>query len=170
MTFCFVFSGAAARMHPGRSSKVRVRASWIFLWRVRGDSLEGCSRSLSPRLMGQLARMAKHLLKTSAAPPLPPALELMPAQRAVFAMVSLLLRIERESQGRVRVCRNVNDIQEAMEDGLLAPVMHIEGAEAIDPNFEVLDVLYRRAKPPSSANAAKHGRSARLRTAPADRS
>ena len=23
-----------------------------------------------------------------------------------------------------------------MEDGLLAPVMHIEGAEAIDPNFE----------------------------------
>ena len=73
---------------------------------------------------------------------LPPALELMPAQRAVFAMVSLLLRIERESQGRVRVCRNVNDIQEAMEDGLLAPVMHIEGAEAIDPNFEVLDLLY----------------------------
>src|ERR1700737_1108815 len=36
-------------------------------------------------------------------------------------MVSLLLRIERESQGRVRVCRNVDDIQEAMEDGLLAP-------------------------------------------------
>jgi hypothetical protein len=31
-------------------------------------------------------------------------------------MVSLLLRIERESQGRVRVCRNVDDIQEAMEE------------------------------------------------------
>lgn len=58
-------------------------------------------------------------------------------------MVSLLLRIERESQGRVRVCRNVDDIQQAMEDGLLAPVMHIEGAEAIDPNFEVLDVAVR---------------------------
>src|SRR3984893_13300086 len=162
MTFCFVFSGAAARMHPGRSSKVRVRASWIFLWRVRGDLLVGCSRSLSPRLMGQLARMAKHLLKTSAAPPLPPALELMPAQRAVFAMVSLLLRIERESQGRVRVCRNVDDIQHAMEDGLLAPVMHIEGAEAIDPNFEVLDVLYEavlRSLGPvwSQSNAFGHG-------------
>src|SRR6202047_3912703 len=115
MTFCFVFSGAAARMHPGRSSKVRVRASWISLWRVRGDLLEGCSRSLSPRLMGQLARMAKHLLKTSAAPP----------------RCRLPLN---------RVCRNVDDIQQAMEDGLLAPVMHIEGAEAIDPNFAVLDV------------------------------
>jgi hypothetical protein len=44
----------------------------------------------------------------------------MPAQRAVFAMVSLLLRIERESQGRVRVCRNVDDIQQGIEDGVLA--------------------------------------------------
>ena len=60
--------------------------------------------------------------------------------------MSLLLRIERESQGRVRVCRNVDDIQQAMEDGLLAPVMHIEGAEAIDPNFEVLDVLYEAGR------------------------
>ncbi|MGA2842869.1 MAG: dipeptidase [Steroidobacteraceae bacterium] len=73
---------------------------------------------------------------------LPAAVELMPAQRVVFSMVSLLLRIERESQGRVRICRNVNDIQQALTDGVLAPVIHIEGAEAIDPNFEVLDVLY----------------------------
>jgi len=78
----------------------------------------------------------------SSGAPLPPAVELMPAQRAVFAMVSLLLRIERESQGRVRVCRNVDDIQQGIEDGVLAPVLHIEGAEAIDPNFELLDVLY----------------------------
>jgi len=93
---------------------------------------------------------------------LPPALELMPAQDAVFAMVSLLLCIERESQGRVRVCRSADDIQEAMEDGLLAPVMHIEGAEAIDPNFEVLDVLYEaglRSLGPvwSRSNAFGHG-------------
>jgi membrane dipeptidase len=86
----------------------------------------------------------------------------MPAQGAVFAMVSLLLRIERESQGRVRVCRSADDIQEAMEDGLLAPVMHIEGAEAIDPNFAVLDVLYEaglRSLGPvwSRSNAFGHG-------------
>jgi membrane dipeptidase len=46
----------------------------------------------------------------SSPPFLPPAVELTPAQRAVFSMLSPLLRIERESQGRVRVCRNVNDI------------------------------------------------------------
>ena len=71
-----------------------------------------------------------------------PALELTAAQRAVVSMASLLLRIERESQGRVRVCRNVDDIQRGLEDGVLAPVLHIEGAEAIDSNFELLDVLY----------------------------
>jgi membrane dipeptidase len=57
-------------------------------------------------------------------------------------MVSLFLRIERESQGRVRVCRHVNDIHRCLENGVLAPVLHIEGAEAIDPNFEFLEVLY----------------------------
>lgn len=93
---------------------------------------------------------------------LPPTVELMPAQRAVFAMVSLLLRIERESQGRVRLCRNVDDIQQGIEDGVLAPVLHIEGAEAIDPNFELLDVLYAaglRSLGPvwSRSNAFGHG-------------
>src|SRR3984893_3328604 len=57
---------------------------------------------------------------------LPPAVESTAAQRAVFSMVSLLLRIERESQGRVRVCRDVNDIQQGLEDGVLAAVLHIE--------------------------------------------
>src|ERR1700731_3358773 len=71
-----------------------------------------------------------------------PAVELAPAQRAVLSMVSILLRIERESKGRVRICRNVTDIQQALKDDVLAPVLHIEGAEAIDPNFELLDVLY----------------------------
>jgi Membrane dipeptidase (Peptidase family M19) len=57
-------------------------------------------------------------------------------------MISLLLRIERESQGRVRVCRSVSDIQQCMSEGVLAAVLHLEGAEAIDPKFEVLDVLH----------------------------
>ena len=68
--------------------------------------------------------------------------ELAPAQRAVLSMVSLLLRIERNSTGRVRICRNVTDIQQALKDDVLAAVLHIEGAEAIDANFEFLDVLY----------------------------
>jgi membrane dipeptidase len=94
--------------------------------------------------------------------PSTPAVELTPAQTAVFSMVSLLLRIERESQGRVRVCRTVADIEQRLADGVLAPVLHIEGAEAIDPDFELLDVLHEaglRSLGPvwSRPNAFGHG-------------
>jgi membrane dipeptidase len=74
--------------------------------------------------------------------PAPPAVDAADAQRAVFAMVSLLYRIERESQGRVRVCRQAADIESCLADDVLAAVLHIEGAEAIEANFELLDVLY----------------------------
>jgi membrane dipeptidase len=60
----------------------------------------------------------------------------------MFAMVSLLFRIERASQGRARVCRSASDIQQCMSEGVLAAVLHLEGAEAIDPKFEALEVLH----------------------------
>jgi membrane dipeptidase len=79
-----------------------------------------------------------------------------------MGMVSLLLRIARESRGRVRVCRSVSDIQQAFEQGALAAVLHMEGAEAIDTNFEFLDVLHAaglRSLGPvwSRPNAFGHG-------------
>jgi membrane dipeptidase len=92
----------------------------------------------------------------------PPAVEVTEAQRVVFAMAALLFRIERESQGRVRVCRTVADIESCLGADALAAVLHIEGAEAIDANFELLDVLYEaglRSLGPvwSRPNAFGHG-------------
>jgi membrane dipeptidase len=92
----------------------------------------------------------------------PPAVDVTDAQQAVFAMVSLLFRIERESKGRVRVCRNVGDIESCFADDALAAVLHIEGAEAIDADFALLDVLYAaglRSLGPvwSRPNAFGHG-------------
>jgi membrane dipeptidase len=91
-----------------------------------------------------------------------PAVELTVAQTTVFHMLSLLFRIERESEGRVRVCRSVSQIEQALEDGVLAAVPHLEGAEAIDPDLELLDVLYAaglRSLGPvwSRPNAFGHG-------------
>jgi membrane dipeptidase len=74
--------------------------------------------------------------------PAPPAVDIAEAQRVVFAMAALLLRIERESQGRLRVCRTAGDIKRCLADDALAAVLHIEGAEAIDANFELLEVLH----------------------------
>jgi membrane dipeptidase len=94
--------------------------------------------------------------------PAPPAADAAEAQRVVFAMASLLYRIEREAAGRVRVCRNAGDIASCLADDVLAAVLHIEGAEAIDANFELLDVLYAaglRSLGPvwSRPNAFGHG-------------
>jgi membrane dipeptidase len=74
--------------------------------------------------------------------PLPSMVETTAAQHAVLAMASLLFRIERASQGRVRVCRSVADIRACMVAGVQAPVLHIEGAEAIDRDFHMLEVLH----------------------------
>ena len=72
----------------------------------------------------------------------PPRIALTLAQRAVFAMSALLFRMARESKGALRVCRNVEEIEHCLDTHVLAAVLHIEGAEAIDENFEVLEVLH----------------------------
>ena len=92
----------------------------------------------------------------------PPTVELTAAQQVVFGMMSLLLRIEQQSKGRVRICRDVDDIEQSLKDGALAPVLHIEGAEPIDPEFTLLEVLYAgglRSLGPvwSRPNAFGHG-------------
>ena len=82
-------------------------------------------------------------LDTAAGATVPPPLDLTTAQTAVSSMASILFRIEREADGRVRICRTVKDIRDCIETGVLAAVLHIEGAEAIDPEFETLDVLHQ---------------------------
>ncbi len=64
------------------------------------------------------------------------------AVRPAMEMASLLLRLERASKGAARICRSVADIRRAGNDNALAMVMHVEGAEMIDPDFRMLDVLY----------------------------
>jgi membrane dipeptidase len=95
----------------------------------------------SPRRKDGDAPAQKKLQDTADAAPAP-TLDITEAQRVTFAMAALLLRIERESKGRVRTCRNADDIERCLADDVLAAVLHIEGAEAIDENFELLDVLY----------------------------
>jgi len=60
----------------------------------------------------------------------------------ILAKLAILLRIERESNGAVVRCRSTQDIHAARDQGALAVVVHLEGAEAIDPDLEFLEVLY----------------------------
>jgi len=74
--------------------------------------------------------------------PTPQAVEAAEAQRVVNGMMSLLYRMERQAQGQLRICRSVAEIEQCFADDALAAVLHIEGAEAIDADFQALDVLY----------------------------
>ena len=58
------------------------------------------------------------------------------------AQISLLERIETQSSGRAKICRTVAEIEQCIAHDVLAMVMHIEGAEAIDADLYNLDVLY----------------------------
>ncbi|WP_372423799.1 dipeptidase [Salinarimonas chemoclinalis] len=74
--------------------------------------------------------------------PLPPALEPGWARDATLAMLAILLRLERASDGALAICRSVPDIEAAMARGAIAMVAHLEGAEAIDPDLRTLEVLH----------------------------
>lgn len=74
--------------------------------------------------------------------PLPPPLERGYARDVTLAMMALLLRLERASDGALTLCRSVRDIEAARARGTIAAVAHLEGAEAIDPDLHLLDVLH----------------------------
>ena len=74
--------------------------------------------------------------------PLPPLINAPEAIPVAFAMIAILMRIERAAKGAFRVCRTGAEIRQTMAAGAVAAVLHIEGAEAIDASLDTLDVLY----------------------------
>ena len=65
------------------------------------------------------------------------------AMAAVTGMASILFRIEETSEGRFRVCRSTAEIRAAMAENAVAAIFHIEGAEAIGPDLQALDLLHQ---------------------------
>lgn len=74
---------------------------------------------------------------------LPPELELGYAQKTALAMTALLFRLERESAGQLKVVRSTAELAACLDDGTLATILHFEGAEAIDPELNALEVFYQ---------------------------
>lgn len=72
--------------------------------------------------------------------PFPEALEQPVALKLAFEEMAILLKLQ--SMGALRICLTALAIRECMSDGIIAAVLHMEGAEAIDEDFHALDVLY----------------------------
>jgi membrane dipeptidase len=64
------------------------------------------------------------------------------AQPAALAMAGILMRMERVSNGALRICRSAAEIRDCLTESVIAAVMHMEGAEAIGPDLDALYVLH----------------------------
>jgi membrane dipeptidase len=65
------------------------------------------------------------------------------AQRTAIAVTALLFRLEASSAGQMKVVRSVDELQSCLDAGVLAAILHFEGAEAIDPELDALEVFYQ---------------------------
>ncbi len=63
------------------------------------------------------------------------------ALAVTLAQGGRLIRLVEASAGALALCRSVADIRGAMATGRIACVWHVEGAEALSPQLEELDVL-----------------------------
>ena len=72
--------------------------------------------------------------------PLPDQIGAAAAQPVALAMAGHLMWLERT--GALRICRSVAEIRAAMAAGIVAAVMHMEGAEAIGPDLDALHVWH----------------------------
>ena len=67
-----------------------------------------------------------------------------PYARAVTqTQIAHLFRLESESRGEIRVVRTAAELDACLRLDILAVVLHMEGAEAIDPDLDALHVLHR---------------------------
>ncbi len=73
--------------------------------------------------------------------PLPPMLDQREALAAVMAEAAILVRLE--ALGALKICTTVAEIETCIASGTMAAILHLEGAEAIDPDFHALDILHR---------------------------
>jgi membrane dipeptidase len=74
---------------------------------------------------------------------LPPPLEIDYAREVAIGMTSLLFRLERESEGQLKVVRTADELATCFANGTIAAILHFEGAEAIDPGLDALEVFYQ---------------------------
>lgn len=72
--------------------------------------------------------------------PLPDSVEWGEAISIVMTQTAAFKRLEKA--GVLRGCTSTAEIENALGGEAMAAVLHMEGAEAIDANFETLDVLY----------------------------
>ncbi len=114
----------------------------IDLPRARAGGLGGGFFAVFVPSPGIAADHDREMRKAAYDLPLPdpiPQPEALAQTRAGFEALEAL-----EAAGALTICRDAGEVETALTGDRMAAVMHIEGAEAIDPEFEVLHEFYAR--------------------------
>jgi membrane dipeptidase len=72
--------------------------------------------------------------------PLAAPLQRQPSLDIAMEKMAIAYRVERA--GGWKICRSTADIRKAMNEGIFAAVLHMEGCEAIDEDLDALEVFY----------------------------
>ncbi len=92
--------------------------------------------------------------------PLPPKVKQPYAQKVTLAMMAQLFAWEEEGNGRIQIIRTADQLEHCLQNGIFAIIIHIEGAEAIDKQFDALHVFYQaglRSLGPVWSRPCKYG-------------
>ena len=79
---------------------------------------------------------------TTSVTSLPAPLEYRPSLDHAVRAVATLLDVEAASKGAVKIVRNLSELVTCLQQGVLAMVLHFEGAEAIDTDLAALEVFH----------------------------
>jgi membrane dipeptidase len=74
--------------------------------------------------------------------PLPDLITAAEGLPPAFTAASLLLWMERSSAGAFRVCHSGTEVRDCLSRGVIAGIMHMEGAEAIDEDLDALHAFH----------------------------
>jgi membrane dipeptidase len=113
-----------------RAQEGGVAGSFFALFVPRDPSVPGEDFTILPTATGYRVRLADPLEYTY-------------ALRTALAMTALLLRLEDQAQGRLKIVRTAAELAACLHNGVHAAILHFEGAEAIDPDLSALEVFYR---------------------------
>jgi membrane dipeptidase len=95
-------------------------------------------------LSGDLSEMVKQALSghgDDAMMPPPP--EYSYCLGTTIEQMARLMRVETQSDGQVKIVHAAAELEISLRDGVFAMLLHIEGAEGIDPELNALEVFYR---------------------------
>jgi membrane dipeptidase len=72
----------------------------------------------------------------------PPMMGLDHAQPEALRLAGTLIRMARESEGKVQIVRTARELQHCLDNGIFAMILHFEGAEPLDADGLALEVFY----------------------------